>query len=633
MLNDLANQTGLPVMPQARILVADDDPALCLLLREMLQEASYDVSIATNGDELVRMAQEQPPDLFLVDLMMPLMDGFEAIRQLRNDTRTSHLPMIILTARGTSSDVVTGFDSGADDYIVKPYDIDVLLARIRSHIRRAAQLPVRSPLTGLPGNMLLQTELERHLGQGHEFSLLWIDLDNFKAFNDAYGYARGDRAIHKLASVIGQATAREDFVSHIGGDDFAIIHFDDTPEELCTRLIAIFDQEVRSLYDEIDLERGYLRGMDRHGIVRQFSLLSLSIAVVSTSTRNFTSVEHMNQVAVELRQAAKQISGSSYMMDHRLGNPRSSGNERRGRRRPEALLIEPNDMLRATIATTVRLQGYRPMIAANMVAAQGLLARHPKPVLVIANVGDPGVWNLWRSIETPTPLIAVVENEAAVELAHSRGATAVLIASANLGDFTDHLLLYVPRAEIGEMIDQQRQNDLIRELQIRTTRLQREANEDSLTGLANRRYVDSSLIDLSTEAVQTGQPLCAIMADIDNFKLINDQYTHMLGNDVLRAVASLMRQASREYDVVARYGGEEFLLLLPNTDLDDAADVAEQIRTLIESYPWASLIPQLRVTISLGVAELQDSSPEQMIATADRHLYVAKRSGKNRVYR
>src|SRR5690606_26709342 len=156
---------------------------------------------ANDGDQLVRMAQDTVPDLILVDLMMPLMDGFEAIRQLRNDTRTSHLPMIILTARSASSEVVVGFDSGADDYIVKPYDIDVLLARIRSHLRRAAKLPVRNPLTGLPGNVLLQAEIERQLTQRTPFSLIYIDLDNFKAFNDAYGFARGDRAIHMLAGV------------------------------------------------------------------------------------------------------------------------------------------------------------------------------------------------------------------------------------------------------------------------------------------------------------------------------------------------------------------------------------------------------------------------------------------------
>jgi diguanylate cyclase (GGDEF)-like protein len=319
-------------------------------------------------------------------------------------------------------------------------------------------------------------------------------------------------------------------------------------------------------------------------------------------------------------------------MDRRQGRTRSATQERRGQRRPEALLIEPNDMLRATIATTVRLQGYRPMIAASIVAAQGLLARHPKPALIIANVGDHATWSIWRSLEVATPLIAIVADEAAVEAAHMRGATAALIAGENLGDFTDQLLLYVPRAEITETADRQRQNDLIRELQARTTRLQREANEDSLTGLSNRRYIDTSLADLSAEARRHAQPLCAMMADIDNFKQINDQFTHMLGNEVLRAVASLMRQAAREHDIVARYGGEEFLLLLPNTPLDVATDVAEQIRALVESYPWAVLNPQLRVTISIGVAEQQDAGPDQMIATADRYLYVAKRTGKNRVH-
>jgi diguanylate cyclase (GGDEF)-like protein len=239
--------TGRPMTSQERILVADDDPALCLLLRETLQEAGYEVLIASDGDELVRIAQDHPPDLLLIDLMMPLMDGFEAIRQLRNDTRTSHLPMIILTARSASSEVVVGFDTGADDYIVKPYDIDVLLARIRSHLRRAAKLPVRNPLTGLPGNVLLIAELERQLTQQTPFSLIYIDLDNFKAFNDAYGFARGDRAIHMLAGVLAEVAPREDFLAHIGGDDFAIIHYGSKPEELCQRIIAAFDARVREL--------------------------------------------------------------------------------------------------------------------------------------------------------------------------------------------------------------------------------------------------------------------------------------------------------------------------------------------------------------------------------------------------
>ncbi|NTV65917.1 MAG: GGDEF domain-containing protein, partial [Oscillochloris sp.] len=394
-----------------------------------------------------------------------------------------------------------------------------------------------------------------------------------------------------------------------------------------------FDEQVRGLYDQTDLDRGYLRGIDRHGVARQFGLLSLSIAVVSTSTRSFSSVDQMSQVAAELKQAAKHISGSSYVLDRRQRTPRpeSISQERRGQHRPEALLIEPNESLRATIATTVRLQGYRPMIAATVVAAQGLLARHPNPVLLIANVADPATWTLWHSLATPTPLLAVVADEQAAEMAHARGATAVLIAGDNLGDVTDQLLLHVPRAAVSELVERQRQNDLIRELQARATRFEREANEDSLTSLFNRRYVDRSLNDLTSRAVQSGQPLCAIMGDIDNFKQINDQFTHMLGNDVLRSVATLMRQATRDTDIVARYGGEEFLILLPNTALDEAVAVAEQIRSLVESYAWLSLDPRLNVSISLGVAALQGENAYQMIASADERLYAAKRGGKNRV--
>jgi diguanylate cyclase (GGDEF)-like protein len=298
-----------------RIVVADDDPRLAELLRNTLEDAGYHVFVADNGNELVRIAQNQVPDLLLIDLMMPLMDGFEAIRQLRNDTRTAHLPMIILTARGDSNEVVFGFDTGADDYITKPYDTDVLLARLRGHLRRAAQLPVRNPLTGLPGNMLLKTELQRLLDQHSRFCLLYIDLDNFKAFNDSYGFARGDQAIHTLANVLKSTANEHDFVGHIGGDDFAIIHHGAAVEQLCRRLILAFDQQIRQLYEPDDLARGSIESPDRHGTVRSFSLLSLSIAVVSTAWRDIATVDEMSKIAAELKRIAKGVPQSSYQFD------------------------------------------------------------------------------------------------------------------------------------------------------------------------------------------------------------------------------------------------------------------------------------------------------------------------------
>ncbi|MFN8566574.1 MAG: response regulator [Kouleothrix sp.] len=115
----------------ARILVADDELAVRQLLELVLTGQGYEVALASNGAQLVRMAQERVPDLVLIDLMMPQLDGYEAIRQLRNDTRTAHLPMLILTAKSTLDDVVSGFETGADDYITKPFNIPELLARIK----------------------------------------------------------------------------------------------------------------------------------------------------------------------------------------------------------------------------------------------------------------------------------------------------------------------------------------------------------------------------------------------------------------------------------------------------------------------------------------------------------------------
>ncbi|NJO55926.1 MAG: GGDEF domain-containing protein, partial [Rhodospirillales bacterium] len=181
--------------------------------------------------------------------------------------------------------------------------------------------PVRNPLTGLPGNVLLQTELERRLASNQPFALIYIDLDNFKAFNDAYGFARGDRAIHMLASVLSEVAPPDDFLGHIGGDDFAILHYGGNAEGLCETIIASFDARVHELYDEVDLQRGFLRAVDRHGTSRQFGLLSLSISVVNSQGHQFNSVDEISKIAAELKSAAKHISGSSYVIDRRRTPP------------------------------------------------------------------------------------------------------------------------------------------------------------------------------------------------------------------------------------------------------------------------------------------------------------------------
>lgn len=429
-----------------RILVADDSMALRVLLQGTLRAAGYEVITATNGDDLVRLAQEQVPDLLLVDLMMPMMDGYEAIRQLRNDTRTSHLPMIILTALSDSTDVVTGFDSGADDYVVKPFNTAALLARIRGHLRRDKRKPVRNPLTGLPGNVLLQVELQRNLGQKQDFSLIYVDLDNFKAFNDVYGFARGDRAIQTLADVLSQTVKSEGFLAHIGGDDFAIIYNGTEVEPLCRKIILAFEAVVRSLYDPQDVQRGYLLGHDRQGKACRFGMLSLSIAVVSADHDRFQSVDEIGKVAAELKSQAKLIPGNSYKIDERL--PR----ERRDHRRPIALLICADDTLRSALASALRFQGYLPLATTNSKVASSLLHRMPDPALLVvdASLGEE-LWSFWRKLASPPPLLAIAADSAAAEAAYNAGAYASIANTADIYQVVIQLVQHLPsRPEIDQ---------------------------------------------------------------------------------------------------------------------------------------------------------------------------------------
>ncbi len=411
----------------SRILLADDDPEICTLLRIALVGEGYDVLIAHNGDQLVRMAQAETPDLLLVDLMMPRMDGFEAIRQLRNDSRTAHLPMIILTARGESQEVVTGFDSGADDYIVKPYDVDILLARIRGHLRRAAQIPVRNPLTGLPGNVLLQAEIERLVDQDKKFALLYVDLDNFKAFNDAYGFARGDRAIHLLANVLIEVAPQTDFLGHIGGDDFAIIHYRPDAEDLCKRMITSFHARVADLYDLKDVERGYLQGLDRQGVVRRFGLLSLSIAVVSSYTRTFASIDEISKVVAELKSRAKLIAGSTYEIDRRRTPMLPQLNDRRGRQRTSVLILTTDVAIQADLTEALSHIGYQSLIATDMLAAHTLLARAPDPAMIIADAMGQQSWRELLQHSKHTRLLLLTTEGAEVQI-DDCGSEAICVA-------------------------------------------------------------------------------------------------------------------------------------------------------------------------------------------------------------
>jgi diguanylate cyclase (GGDEF)-like protein len=382
------------------------------------------------------MAQEIMPDLLLIDLMMPHMDGYEAILQLRNDTRTSHLPIIIVTAKSASGEVVTGFESGADDYITKPFNTDELLARVKGHLRRAAQRPVHNPLTGLAGNVLLTEELKYRIKSGEAFALLYLDLDNFKAFNDVYGFARGDQMLKLVADVLIQSMIMHqegsNFIGHIGGDDFAIITTPRVLKVLCTTIIERFDKQVRYLYDKSDLERGYLEGTDRDGVVRHFPLTSISIGVVTNVQRSFDDYEEVSRIATEMKQYAKTRVGSCYEIDRRKINTPPVPTERRRVSLPVLLLLSANDTFCQELYDLLHEHVYQMLIAHTVPDAHTLLSRDGNPpdlVIVDAHL-EQNVWDFCvtlRAFAPELPLLTLISRQEDQERSIAHGATMSLL--------------------------------------------------------------------------------------------------------------------------------------------------------------------------------------------------------------
>ncbi len=307
-------------MPET-ILVVDDDPDIARFVEVNLRSAGYDVAVAGDGEEALEKASELRPDLVLLDVMMPRIDGFEVAQRLRKNPRTTNTSIIMLTAKALSADKVTGLQSGADDYIIKPFDPIELLARVKGTLRRAREMRNLSPLTGLSGNIRIQEEIELQVRENRPFAVLYCDLDNFKTYNDQRGFVRGDRLIQSMARIIQDAVVEfggsDLFVGHVGGDDFVAVVPPDVAEDAAKRICERFDEHLGDFYEEGDLARGYVRMEDRKGVLQEIPLVAVSIGIASTSRRGFAHYGEAVAVATEMKAFAKRQQGSSYAVDRR----------------------------------------------------------------------------------------------------------------------------------------------------------------------------------------------------------------------------------------------------------------------------------------------------------------------------
>ncbi|AVT31874.1 MULTISPECIES: response regulator [Plantactinospora] len=318
------------------ILVVDDDEDIVRFVSFNLKLHGFDVVQAGDGQEALEVIERRRPDLAVVDLRMPRIDGLELTRRLRANPMTSALPVIMLTAKGLTVDKVHGLTAGADDYLVKPFDTAELIARISSTLRRNKEFREVSPLTGLPGNTRVRREIGDRVRSGVDYAVGYIDIDRFKSVNDRYGFVRGDefisalaRSLHRAVVSVGLPPA---FLGHIGGDDFVIVCAPEQVRPLTERAVVDFEKTADELYDPEDAKRGYVELKDRRGNIQRAHLVTLSIGVsLSVPERRFTDPLEVIAAASEMKTVAKSQPGSYVAMDRRRtpGAPAADAGERR----------------------------------------------------------------------------------------------------------------------------------------------------------------------------------------------------------------------------------------------------------------------------------------------------------------
>lgn len=303
------------------ILVVDDEPHIRQILKFTLEKAGYHVVACANGIEALERMKRVKPNLVLLDVMMPEMDGYEVCRKMREDFGLSQIPVIMLSAKGDQTDKVVGLEKGANDYLVKPYSNEELLLRVKNVLEWNIKQREANPLTGLPGNPAIERELMKRIKAGSPYAFIYIDIDNFKGFNDYYGYQKGDEIIGFLSGILRRTVdklgSKEDFIGHIGGDDFVMIAAPIRAEIMAKYIVDEFDKGALLLLNEDDVKRGYLEIRDRQGQIKRIPVMSVTMALVMSADNRIQHFAEINDIASSLKEYGKRIDGSVVVKERR----------------------------------------------------------------------------------------------------------------------------------------------------------------------------------------------------------------------------------------------------------------------------------------------------------------------------
>lgn len=296
-------------MSEGRILVVEDDFDISNMLQLYFKSQGYEVYVAPRGGEALELTRQKMPNVIVLDIMLPDIDGYEVCRRLRTNLRTSHIPIIFLTQKDERSDKIHGLELGADDYITKPFDVEELRLRVRNTIKRATVESLTSPNTGLPSGRLIEDQL-RQLMRKDNWGILYIGVQGLDAFNEVYGFVAGEEVLRftgmLLNGVVEELGTPDDFVGHIGGDDFIVITRSELVQALRQEMEKRFNANVGTHYDFRTRQQGYLAMKDADGHEVRAPLMSLQIGVLTVADGPFTDIREITEAAAEVRRKARK---------------------------------------------------------------------------------------------------------------------------------------------------------------------------------------------------------------------------------------------------------------------------------------------------------------------------------------
>ena len=300
------------------VYIIDDDESSIIIFRELFREDKEYKFISVKSEK-IDIALKNIPALIVINEDAINVDVLDVCRKIRKDEDNTITPVIVVSSNGSREHRLKILNESVEYFIKKPVDEGYLYYTVKNLTRLLTTNRRMSALTGLPGNVQINSELKKHLIKNEEFSVLYLDLDNFKAYNDVYGFLKGDQIIEYTAHTILNAVHSygNGFVGHIGGDDFiSIVPFKDV-EKLCQEIIYNFDSGVKKFYNEKDKKDGYIEVANRKGIIEKFPLTSISIAVVVVDKGRFANILEIGDTAAQVKHAVKAVMGSSYAIDRR----------------------------------------------------------------------------------------------------------------------------------------------------------------------------------------------------------------------------------------------------------------------------------------------------------------------------